>query len=245
LIYTALNLGATTGNFTGITGNLNYTTLNLGATNLLMNVTGTSTFQGTTGNINYTNTNINAAGNLTLTGSTITLNGTINIPEYTEQQWIPYRLFDIVSTSNASIAQTQKELISSIPNFYWNFSVPQTGTFDLIYDITQNMRNVSTKGYKISKVYVNYEITGDAIVGISANVIQNTISTGGVRTPSLLTVDNTTLSSSTAIGKYYVPVLITNTYNSFDKNLVLDITVTKNTNSTLKFYGVTFEMTRS
>lgn len=171
----------------------------------------------------------------------------IDIPVFTEQQWVPYREFDITGTTGtvaASIAKSEREEVLGVPQYYWNFCMQDSGQFYMAYDITQNIRDANNKGFQLKDIYITYEVSTQDLVSISSQVIKHTMdpqTPGSGRSGSLLTVDESDLITKTTQAKHYPVINITSDYLSPHESLMLELTVYKDVSSVFKFHGIMLE----
>jgi hypothetical protein len=165
----------------------------------------------------------------------------IQFPEVVEQQWISYRDFDVIGTTGsvpASIPITERDEVSSIPYYSWNFCVESNGQFYIHYDITQGIRDAINKGFQLTSIFPSYSVETSDLVSIEARVFKYETSSGG-KSGVELTVDNTNFE--TTIGTKYPQITVTSDYLSAHENVMIELVVHKNTNTVFKFNGITVE----
>ena len=228
---------STTGNnvvLSGVSTTIKGDTLSLNTPNYL-NLTGT-TLNLTSNNV----LNLNSSGNVIIKGQNILFNGTVTFDSINVQNWMPYKLFDVYTQSGVGIAKTSQELISGIPNYYWEFSNVNAGDFILTCDLDNVVitRDTTNKGYLLQKISVNYSVLSGSLSG-SVSIIKNEVSNLGVRTSSIIPVSGGNLSGS--VGVYYSDVTVISPVTmNFNEMISIQIRFIKNTNTILKFYGATF-----
>lgn len=168
----------------------------------------------------------------------------IDIPIVKEYCRISYKECDIDGDYDVCEVISKRELLSGLPHWYWQTDTEASGNIIYAYDLNQHVRDITTKGLKLTGVYFWFDISGDAINSVSSTVTKSTINPLSPGPPSLssVTVDNSTLNTNTAIGTYYTKVDVTSTnyYNSHE-NLTIELTINKKTNSIIKFYGMQLE----
>jgi hypothetical protein len=168
----------------------------------------------------------------------------IDIPIVKEYCRISYKECDIDGDSDVCEVISKRELLSGLPHWYWETATEASGNIIYAYDLNQHVRDITTKGLKLTGVYFWFDISGDAVNSVSSTVTKSTINPLSPGPPSLsaVTVDNSSLNTNTAIGTYYTKVDVTSTnyYNSHE-NLTIELTINKKTNSIIKFYGLQLE----
>jgi hypothetical protein len=168
----------------------------------------------------------------------------IDIPIVKEYCRISYKECDIDGDYDVCEVISKRELLGGLPHWYWETATEASGNIIYAYDLNQHVRDITTKGLKLTGVYFWFDISGDAVNSVSSTVTKSTINPLSPGPPSLsaVTVDNSTLNTNTSVGTYYsrVGVDSINYYNSHE-NLTIELTINKKTNSIIKFYGMQLE----
>ncbi len=187
----------------------------------------------------------NVNDTLTFGATSIIFNSNnIDIPIVKEFCRISYKECDIDGDYNVCEVISKRDLIGGFPVWYWLTDVQESGTIIYAYDLNQHVRDITTKGLKLTGVYFWFEISSDNVNSINSTItksIMNPLSPG-LPTLSAVTVNNSILNTNTNIGTYYtkVDVSSTNYYNSHE-NLTIELAINKKTNSVIKFYGMQLE----
>lgn len=244
-----LLLGATNNDSDIYSGDLADLKINKLLANQIEGVSGDLSF-GITGDLSFNvsnNISLNSLNNITIgatDGSITFVSNDIDIPIVKEYCRISYKEFDIDGDYNVCEVLSKRDLVGGFPVWYWLTDVEASGTIIYAYDLNQHVRDISTKGLRLTGIYFWFDISGDSINSVNSTITKSTMNplSPGVPSLSSVSVDNTTLNTNTSIGTYYTKVDVnsTNYYNSHE-NLTVELEINKKINSVIKFYGMQLE----
>lgn len=204
----------------------------------ITSATGNIAIGSTTGSINTTvnsdfNINVNSSGNILNFNESNGL--TVQNPKTDYKKWFPYSKFDFKN----GIWSSTRQIISGNPVYYWLKDLSIDTTY-LNIDLTEAIRETSSKGLRITSIYFYYEVENQTLTSVNLSITRKTFSDITQElTVSNIPYTNNNLLIGTTIDTHYRSVSITTPFFiNNDSTLSVEIEFQTQASTTLKFYGM-------
>lgn len=197
------------------------------------------------GDLNITGDSIN---NILSIDFDINVNSSANILNFNEangltvqnkktdyKKWFPYSVFDSIMGIWTSI----REIISGNPVYYWQKDLVAEITY-LNIDLTEVIRETTSKGLELTDIFFYYEIENDLLNSISLSITKKTFNPGTQdKTIADIPYTNNNLLTGLGIDTHYRSISITTPFFiNDDSSVSLEIAYDTKITTLLKFYGI-------
>lgn len=178
------------------------------------------------------NINVNSSGNILNFNETDGL--VIQNPKTDYKKWFSYKKFNFIS----GIWVSTREESSGQPFYYWKKDAASE-TVKLMIDLTDVIRETSSKGMQISSIYISYEVETDTLNSVSTKITKQTFSKiTHDFTLSDVPITNINLTAGTGISKHFRGFNITTpSFINDDSIYTMEISFDCKATSILKFHG--------
>ena len=178
------------------------------------------------------NINVNSSGNILNFDETDGL--VIQNPKTDYKKWFSYKKFNFISGIWVSI----REESTGQPFYYWKKDAAAE-TVRLMIDLTDVIRETSSKGMSISNIYVSYEVETDTLNSVSSKITKQTFSK--ITHDYVLAdvpITNINLTAGTTVSKHFRGFSITTpSFINDDSIYTMELSFDTQVTSILKFHG--------